>query len=331
MGPFRGIGRWLLGESRPSKPSAPKIEAAGTAYKKGDFIGKPYEVLGVLGVGGFSVVYLVHSHETGTAFALKTLRDQFLQDAETAKQFKREARAWVNLERHPNIVTAHFIDELAGRLYIGMEYIAPSDEGLNSLEGYLTGDPPDLPQSLRWCIQFCHGMEHARSRGIRSHRDIKPANIMITANGLVKITDFGFADVIDRSRRLSMDAISRRKRMAQDFTGFGTPNYMPPEQFLNATRCDERSDIYSFGVVMYQLAAGGRLPFVPATVNGLEADPAKCLARHAPTPYRGPRSHAGIPAISHHQTVPGKRAEGAVSVVPRPSRRPGGPAGRNKR
>ena len=293
MGPFRGIGRWLMGESRPSKPPAPKIEAAGAAYKKGDFIGKPYEVLGVLGVGGFSVVYLVHSHETGTAFALKTLRDQFLADTETASQFKREARAWVNLERHPNVVTAHFIDELAGRLYIGMEYIAPNNEGLNSLEGYLTADPPDLPTSLRWCIQFCHGMEHARSRGIRSHRDIKPANIMITANGLVKITDFGFADVIDRSRRLSMDAISRRKRMARDFTGFGTPNYMPPEQFLNASRCDERSDIYSFGVVMYQLAAGGRLPFVPAA--------AKASRRTRPNVWRDMhRLHtdAQVPALA---------------------------------
>jgi serine/threonine protein kinase len=196
------------------------------------------------------------------------VRDQYLQDPETADQFKREARVWVNLERHPNIVTAHFIDELEGRLYIGMEYIAPNNDGLNSLEGYLASDPPDLPKALRWCIQFCHGMEHSRSRGIRSHRDIKPANIMITANGLVKITDFGFADVIDRTRRLRMDAISRRKRMAQDFTGFGTPNYMPPEQFLNATRCDERSDVYSFGVVMYQLASGGRLPFVPPTVTG---------------------------------------------------------------
>jgi eukaryotic-like serine/threonine-protein kinase len=268
MGPFGSIRRWLKRGSRPSKTPSPKSEPPGTAYKKGDFIGKPYEVLGILGVGGFSVVYLVHSHETGTAFALKTLRDQFLQDPETADQFKREARVWVNLERHPNVVTAYFIDELAGRLYIGMEYIAPNNDGLNSLEGYLASDPPELPRALRWCIQFCHGMEHARSRGIRSHRDIKPANIMITANGLVKITDFGFADVIDRTRRLRMDAISRRKRMAQDFTGFGTPNYMPPEQFLNATRCDERSDIYSFGVVMYQLASGGRLPFAPPTVTG---------------------------------------------------------------
>ena len=270
MGPLRGIRRWLKGGPKPGNPSVPQTEsaaAAATAYKKGDFIGKPYEVLGVLGVGGFSIVYLVHSHETGTAFALKTLRDQFLRDAETAEQFKREARLWVNLERHPNIVTAHFIDELAGRLYIGMEYIAPNNDGLNSLEGYLTSDPPDLAQSLRWCIQVCHGMEHSRSKGIRSHRDIKPANIMITADRLVKITDFGFADVIDRSRRLSMDAISRRKRMALDFTGFGTPNYMPPEQFLNANRCDERSDIYSFGVVMYQLGAGGRLPFVPPKIT----------------------------------------------------------------
>jgi serine/threonine protein kinase len=126
------------------------------------------------------VVYLAYSHESDTAYALKTLRDQFLRDEETRQQFRREAKLWIHLERHPHIVTASFIDELEGRLYIGMEYVAPNEDGLNSLEGYLNRYPPDLNQSLRWAIQFCHGMEHARARGIRCHRDIKPANIMIT-------------------------------------------------------------------------------------------------------------------------------------------------------
>jgi serine/threonine protein kinase len=221
-------------------------------------------VLGVLGVGGFSVVYLVFSHETEVAYALKTLRDRFLEDRETREQFRKEAKLWVDLEHHPYVVSAHFIEELAGRLYIGMEYVEPNDEGMNSLEGYLAQKPPDLAQALRWGVQFCHGMEYAASKGIRCHRDIKPANLMISRDGTLKITDFGFADVIDRSRvRAIGDGFVRRRRHTEGPSGFGTPNYMPPEQFLNAAYCDARSDIYSAGVVLYQMASHGRVPFVP--------------------------------------------------------------------
>ena len=251
------------------------VSTTRAAYKKGDFIGKAYEVFGVLGVGGFSVVYLVYSHETESAYALKTLRDQFLEDRETRDQFRKEAKLWVDLERHPYLVSANFIDELGGRLYIGMEYIAPNEDGLNSLEGYLTHRPPDLLQTFRWAIQFCHGMEYARAKGIRCHRDVKPANIMITADRIVKITDFGFAEVIDVTRaKHGMDLLSRRRRHMNDPTGFGTPTYMPPEQFQNAARCDERSDIYSFGVVLYQMASRGKLPFEPNLGHkGIGSDP----------------------------------------------------------
>jgi serine/threonine protein kinase len=238
-----------------------KADHPGAVYKKGDVIGTSYLVLGVLGLGGFSVVYLVYSKETREVYALKTLRDDFLEDHETRKQFHTEAKVWINLDRHPYVVRAHFIDELAGRLYIGMEYIEPDEDGINSVEGYLARRPPDTAQSLRWAVQFCHGMEHAYERGIRCHRDVKPANIMIDRQGDVKITDFGFADVIDHTRaRAATDPRNRLKKSA-DYTGFGTPMYMPPEQFQNALRCDQRSDIYSFGVVMYQMFSKGRLPY----------------------------------------------------------------------
>jgi serine/threonine protein kinase len=107
-------------------------------------------------------------------------------------------------------------------------------------------------------------MEHAKERGIRCHRDVKPGNIMITQEMIVKITDFGFADVLDVSRahRHQLEFLARRRKGSTDEAeGFGTPAYMPPEQFRNAQRCDERSDIYSFGVVLFQLASRGRLPF----------------------------------------------------------------------
>ena len=246
------------------KISGTSAEHPGAAYKRGEFIGKQYEVLGVLGLGGFSVVYLVYSHDSSAVYALKTLRDEFLADAESRDQFRKEAKVWVDLERHPSIVRAFFIEELAGRLYIGMEYIEPDARGLNSMEGYLREAPPDLKQSLRWAIQFCHGMEYAHQKGIRCHRDVKPANIMITREGNVKITDFGFADVKEATfGRARLDFLSLRRRRNPEYSGFGTPIYMPPEQFHHAQACDERSDIYSFGVVMYQMAARGRLPFAP--------------------------------------------------------------------
>jgi serine/threonine protein kinase len=238
-----------------------KADHPGAVYKKGDVIGTSYRVLGVLGLGGFSVVYLVYSKETREVYALKTLRDEYLEDEETRKQFHTEAKVWVNLDRHPYVVRAHFIDELAGRLYIGMEYIEPDEDGINSLEGFLARRPPDTAQSLRWAIQFALGMEHAYERGIRCHRDVKPANILIDRAKNVKITDFGFADVIDHTRARTATDPKNRLRRSADYSGFGTPMYMPPEQFQNASRCDQRSDIYSFGVVMYQMFSKGRLPY----------------------------------------------------------------------
>ncbi len=234
-------------------------------YKEGDFIGQKYEVYGILGMGGFGVVYLVYSHETKDVYALKTFQDEYLQDAETRDLFRKEANVWADLERHPYLVRAYFVDEVFRRLYIAMEFISPrldDRQGLNSLEGYLKHRPPDLAQNLRWSIQFCHGMEYAYSKGLRCHRDIKPDNIMISQDKTIKITDFGLAGVLDVSRTISDKTMEGR--------GVGFPYYMPPEQFENAASCDESSDIYSFGTVMYQMAADGQLPFKPKNGTGLE-------------------------------------------------------------
>jgi tetratricopeptide (TPR) repeat protein/tRNA A-37 threonylcarbamoyl transferase component Bud32 len=239
----------------------------GTPYKKGDFIGKKYEVHDVLGKGGFGIVYLVYSHETKWVYALKTFRDEYLEDTAARERFRKEAQVWVDLERHPYLVGASFVDEVNGRLYIAMDHIAPDEQGLNTLQGYLEQKPPDLAQSLRWSIQFCYGMEYACSRSIRAHRDIKPANIMIAQDKTVKITDFGLAGVLSISRALTGFKPSGEQGrfglsgQTIEGTGFGTPEYMPPEQFVNAAGCDQRSDVYSFGITLYQMISGGRLPF----------------------------------------------------------------------
>jgi tetratricopeptide (TPR) repeat protein len=111
-------------------------------------------------------------------------------------------------------------------------------------------------------------MEHAHLKGIRCHRDIKPANIMIGSDSTVKITDFGLAGALGMSKAVSgirlnvQQGVVGLSGQTMEGTGFGTPTHMPPEQFTDAASCDERSDIYSFGVVLFQMASGGRLPFV---------------------------------------------------------------------
>ena len=244
-----------------------------TPYKKGSFIGQRYEVQRELGHGGFGIVYLVYTQETKRVYALKTFRDEYLKDTETRNMFRREASIWIELERHPYIVQAYFVDEVAGRLYIAMEYVAPNEMGLNSLEGYLQRQPPDLSQSLRWAIQFCYGMEYAYSKGIHCHRDIKPANIMISKDKTVKITDFGIAGVLGST---------------MEGKGIGTPTHMPPEQFINAAACDKRSDIYAFGIVLHQMATGGRLPF-------LASSPLEMLRLHSQEPV--PRLNSPLSSI----------------------------------
>ena len=264
------------GADKALSAEEPAKEKHAAPYKKGDFIGEKYEVYDVLGMGGFGVVYLVYYHES--VFALKTFREEYLWDREAQERFKKEAKIWIDLERHPYLVQAYLVQEISGRLFIAIEYIAPDEDGLNSLDGYLRHKPPDLAQSLRWGIQFCHGMEYAYSKGIRAHRDIKPANIMIGQDKTfadwfgqdktLKITDFGLAGVIGQARisGIRMDIHNNTVGFScqtVEGNGFGTPTHMPPEQFTNAVSCDERSDIYSFGIVLYQMATGGALPFLP--------------------------------------------------------------------
>ena len=131
--------------------------------------------------------------------------------------------------------------------------------------------PIPAEKALLWTIQFCRGMEYAMSKGIRCHRDIKPANILIGGDSVVKISDFGIAGlalVPDAPRapgdRAPTPAAGSDPAKTVVGTVFGTPTHMSPEQFVDAASCDERSDIYSFGVVLYQMASGGRLPFRPA-------------------------------------------------------------------
>ncbi|NPV75498.1 MAG: tetratricopeptide repeat protein [Anaerolineae bacterium] len=245
-------------------------------WSKGDIIGQEYEVYGLLGKGGFGIVYLVYSRRNGSVYALKTFRDEYLNDLQVRQHFQKEASIWINLDYHPNLVRAFFVKEFSGRLYIALEYVKPNRLGLNSLEGYLMRQPPQTLQSLEWAIAFCHGMEYAYSKGLKAHRDIKPANILITVDQTIKITDFGLAGVF-KTKKLGPKVNIYNDQIGLSLSAVsgacGTPTHMAPEQFVNVEHCDERSDLYSFGVVLFQMASRGALPFVaPFPKNLLEKE-----------------------------------------------------------
>ena len=242
-------------------------------YQKGDVIGGNYQVLGIVGKGGFGIVYLVRSRQTSEVFALKTFRDELLADSGAREAFKKEALLWVNLERHPFVLAAMWVDEAFGRLFVTMEYLAPDAQGRVSLGDYFAGTtgPLEMNQTLKWAIQFCLGMEHAQAHGVRCHQDIKPANILITQDGTLKISDFGLAAAAETAGS-QMTKRSGSWVTGSSEAGFGlsliqaegklrcgTPGYMAPEVY----RCegaDIRSDIYSFGLVLWQMASGSQRP-----------------------------------------------------------------------
>jgi serine/threonine protein kinase len=227
-------------------------------------IGEQYEVLRVLGgegKSGMGVVYVCYDRYAQQLYALKTFQDKYLYSDRIKESFKREALAWVLLDYHPNIVQAVSVEALDNRLFIVLEYIEPDDAGRNTLTHYLK-NPVSPAQAALWAMQFCDGMAYAASQGVTPHRDIKPDNIMITRNGVLKITDFGLARFWEGTLR-SYDSDGYQARSAA-----GTCPWMAPEQFEG--RSDLRSDIYSFGVILYQMASGGKLPFVADSLEGYQ-------------------------------------------------------------
>ena len=258
-GQFKGsCKRSVAAISLPSG-STPKI-------KVGHRIGGQYEVYRVLGgegKSGMGVVYICYDHEAREICALKTFQNKYLDSRSVKDSFKREALAWMQLDWHPYIVRAIGVKELDYRLFIVLEYVAPDESGRNTLTQYLK-TPVALSQALEWSIECCIGMEHAASKGVTPHRDIKPDNLMIARDGTLKITDFGLARLWDGTAIEKRLAIESRHdagflHSMQNKSIVGTTPYAAPEQFEGQS--DIRSDIYSFGVVMFQMAAKGKLPF----------------------------------------------------------------------
>lgn len=213
--------------------------------------------------GGMGVVYIVYDRELPQAFAAKTFRDEvFERNPAIADRFMQEALAWVNLDVHPNVVEARMVQVIEGKPFLFLEYVAGGDLSVWIGTPRLT---QDLPQVLRFALQFCDGMTHVLSKELHAHRDIKPHNCLVTEDRVLKVSDFGLAKVFDdaglSSSKADLESPEAESRLPLTRGGLGTPAYMAPEQFDDPRRVDVRADVYSFGVMFYEMASG-RLPFL---------------------------------------------------------------------
>ncbi|MBN1418751.1 MAG: serine/threonine protein kinase [Planctomycetes bacterium] len=201
--------------------------------------------------GGMGVVYIVREDGTGRRFAVKAIREDLLATPHVVERFRDASRNWIDLGRHDHIVQALCFDEQGPVPLLFLEHV----EGFELKDLLDLGHPVFLPQALRWATEIASAMEYAHGRefrpGVRGivHRDLKPGNILVARDGGVKVSDFGLARLQGRPLHATVHG-----------SFLGTAYYISPEQIRDPAAVDGRADIFSFGIVLYEMLAGHR-PF----------------------------------------------------------------------
>jgi serine/threonine protein kinase len=212
----------------------------------------PYEILGPIGAGGMGEVYRARDPRLGREVAIKALPDAFSADPERLARFDREARALAALS-HPGIAAIHGIEESDSGRFLVLEMV----EG-ETLATRLSRGPLPVEEALTACSRIAEALEAAHERGL-IHRDLKPANVMLTPDGTIKVLDFGLAKAVERET--SETELSRSPTVSEPATRegavLGTAAYMSPEQ-ARGQPLDKRTDVWSFGCVLYEALTGRR-------------------------------------------------------------------------
>jgi serine/threonine-protein kinase len=261
----------------PAYEAAAEILETGQQLTAGQTIGH-YEILSILGKGGMGEVYLARDTKLDRKVALKFLPSAFTKDRERLRRFEQEARAASALN-HPNILTIHEIGEVNDRRFIATEFV----DGETLREKMIDG-PLKIADALKIAEQIASALAQAHAAGI-IHRDIKPENLMLRRDGIVKVLDFGLAKLTEQKEVGAEDAT---RQLVQTSAGvvMGTVAYMSPEQ-ARGLPTDERTDIWSLGVVIYEMLAGRPAFEGPTTsdliVSVLEREPPP-LGTRAETP-----------------------------------------------
>ncbi len=264
-----------------------------------------YRILRELGSGGMGTVYLAEDTTLGRQVALKVLPDEVAGDASRLERFEREARTVASFN-HPNIVTLHTVEESDGIRFLTMEHV----EG-KTLDRLIPSGGMELPGLFEIAIPLADALSAAHAGGI-THRDLKPANVMVTDDGRVKILDFGLAKPVASVVGSEEATLAAAEALTQDGTLVGTVPYMSPEQ-IEGKSVDARSDIFSLGVLLYQMATGQH-PFSGDSSTSLLAS----ILKDEPRPVLEHRVELPrqLDRIVHHclEKDPRRRFQSALDV-----------------